>query len=251
MRNALAITMLILASQFLHAQLPKDTIYTQVEQMPFFAGCQTFGNDLVAKKKCSDQKLVLFISRNLVYPEIAKETGIEGTVVANFIIDESGALTNPNVLMDIGGGCGPAALELLSKMPKWDAGKHLGQAVKVKLNLPIHFELKEPEPDNSTSYTLTWGSLKGDETTVDALKNSLENTVYVRDVLGNDRYIDELAFTFKKNRRLINAKSRGKITPELIKVVDKSKVGGIFTITASIQDGGDFIYVTRSFEIAE
>jgi hypothetical protein len=136
-------------------------------------------------------------------------------------------------------------------MPKWEPGRQGSQPVKVRLNLPIQFSLKAPEPDLSEGYTLTWGNLHDEAATVEELIKSLESPVTVRDAWGNGRYVDELAFTFEKNKRLVNATSRGDITGELAKVVEKAKKGGVFTITASVQDKGRFIYVSRSFQVLD
>jgi hypothetical protein len=121
----------------------------------------------------------------------------------------------------------------------------------VKLNLPIHFSLQEDEPNLGGNYNITWGGVKGGAISVKQLKKNLEKNISVRDALGEPQLVNELIFTFEKKRRVINAKSRGSISSELMKVVKKVKKGGTFTITATIQDLGKFFNVSRSFRVVE
>jgi hypothetical protein len=56
-----------------------------------------------------------------------------------------------------------------------------------------------------------------------------------------------LAFTFAKNKKENSAASRGEISNELVSIVERARGGGLFTITASVQDEGRFVYVSRTF----
>ena len=68
--------------------------------------------------------------------------GIEGKVYLQFIIDKDGSLTNMTVLKGIGIGCDEEAVRVLSECPKWEPGKQRGKPVKVKMALPIIFQLE-------------------------------------------------------------------------------------------------------------
>lgn len=103
-------------------------IFNRVEQMPEFPGGEA------ALKK--------WLSENIKYPEIAKENGIDGTVVVSFVVDESGNINVPTILKGLGGGLNEESIRVVKKMPKWNAGKQQGRAVKVKFNLPIKYKLQ-------------------------------------------------------------------------------------------------------------
>lgn len=75
------------------------------------------------------------------YPEIARKAGIEGRVVVQFIVDESGNVVNPTVIRGIGGGCDEAAINAV-KGVKFTPGMQGGRAVKVQFQLPIVFRLQ-------------------------------------------------------------------------------------------------------------
>ncbi|MFL5753912.1 MAG: energy transducer TonB [Bacteroidia bacterium] len=97
------------------------------EKMPVFKG----GMD----------KLVPFLSSNIVYPDRARNMGVEGTVFVSFVVDEEGNVGKIKILKGIGGDCDEEAIRVVAKMPKWVPGMNGGQNVKVMFNLPIRFKL--------------------------------------------------------------------------------------------------------------
>ncbi len=219
--------------------------------MPAFPGCEVHPTSSPARRQCSDLALVKFISNHLIYPQTAQENGTEGTVYVSFIVDETGRVLQPSLLIDIGDECGDAALDVIAAMPTWIPGSHQGQNVKVRYNVPIHFSLRNKEEELTDRYTLVWGNLRGSSTTVGELADNLGKPLSVRGPEGDPRYIDQLAFTYERNRKLVNAVSRGEVTEEQQTLVRKMKKGGTFTITASIQDKGRFAYISRSFQVVQ
>ncbi len=123
------------------APAAEDELFVVVEEMPVFSGCETVA-DPNEKKKCSDQKLFEFIAQNLRYPKTARENGVEGIVVVEFIIDKTGAVTKANILKDVGAGCGEEALRVVGLMPKWTPGVQRGRQVSVALRLPVKFKVQ-------------------------------------------------------------------------------------------------------------
>lgn len=84
----------------------------------------------------------IFLSKNLKYPALAKENGIEGRVVLRFVVEKDGTLTNIEILRKVGWGCDDEATRLIKQMPKWIPGKMNGKPVRVYFTLPILFKLK-------------------------------------------------------------------------------------------------------------
>jgi len=62
--------------------------------------------------------------------------------VVSFVVDESGNINVPTILKGLGGGLNEESIRVVKKMPKWNAGKQQGRAVKVKFNLPIKYKLQ-------------------------------------------------------------------------------------------------------------
>lgn len=82
-----------------------------------------------------------YLSKTIKYPRQARNMGIEGRVFVEFIIDETGALTKVHTIKGIGAGCDEEAERVLKNAPKWHPGKQRGVPVKVKMVLPISFQL--------------------------------------------------------------------------------------------------------------
>ncbi|MEL7121031.1 MAG: energy transducer TonB [Bacteroidota bacterium] len=129
---------------------PKEPEYKEifriVEQMPRFPGCESTAGDNKAKKACADQELLKFIYANIRYPSIARENGIEGSVVVQFVVETDGRVNKVEILRDIGGGCGEEAarvIELMNTLPdKWTPGKQRGVAVRVSYVMPVKFKME-------------------------------------------------------------------------------------------------------------
>ncbi|MFM2224675.1 MAG: hypothetical protein RJA07_877 [Bacteroidota bacterium] len=102
-------------------------VFRMVEQMPEFY----FGEDSMSR----------FISNNLIYPIIAKQKGLQGKVIIQFVVNSDGTLSDYKILRDIGEGCGQAVVDVVRKMPKWKPGKQNGKFVNVYFVLPISFSL--------------------------------------------------------------------------------------------------------------
>lgn len=125
-------------------EIIEDKIMLFVEEMPMFPGCDGLSN-YEERKNCSDKKMLAFIYKNVKYPSLARENGVEGTVVISFVIEKNGAISNIKTLREVGGGCSEAAKSVVEKMQslpqKWIAGKQGNEKVRVQFNLPIKFKL--------------------------------------------------------------------------------------------------------------
>ncbi|HHS95646.1 MAG TPA: energy transducer TonB [Phaeodactylibacter sp.] len=122
-----------------------EEIFTVVEDMPRFPGCED-KTDKAERTKCAQEKMLQFIYKHIKYPPIARENGIEGTTVIRFYVDKDGTVKEPQVLKDIGAGCGAEAMRVVNLMNKkgkrWIPGKQRGKPVKVYFNLPVRFRLE-------------------------------------------------------------------------------------------------------------
>lgn len=122
-----------------------EEIFKVVEEMPRFPGCEN-ESTAEAKKACADKKMLEFIYKNIKYPAIARENGVEGTAVITFVIEKDGSVTDARIVRDIGAQCGQEALRVVNLMNdqniKWTPGKQRGRSVRVQFNLPVRFKLE-------------------------------------------------------------------------------------------------------------
>lgn len=102
-------------------------IFTVVESMPGFPG--------------GEAARIKYLNENIKYPQMARESGIQGRVFVTFVVERDGAVTDVRVLRGIGGGCDEEAVRVIKNMPKWNAGKQRGKPVRVQFNMPILFKL--------------------------------------------------------------------------------------------------------------
>jgi hypothetical protein len=125
-----------------------ENVFKVVEEMPRFPGCEDI-KDMRERKTCADKKMLQYIYENLKYPTEAKEAGLEGQCVIQFIVAIDGSIENIKVVRDIGGGCGEAVRSVILTMnemsKKWISGKQSGKPVKVMYTLPVKFSLAENE----------------------------------------------------------------------------------------------------------
>lgn len=89
------------------------------------------------------QALMQFISRNLNYPGEAVEYGVEGKIIAQFVIDKEGNLKDAKILHGLGHGCDEEVLRVLALSPKWKPGKHKDEAISMRYQLPVVFRLQD------------------------------------------------------------------------------------------------------------
>lgn len=102
--------------------------FSYVEQMPTFPD----GTEAMYK----------YIYDKIKYPAIARENGISGQVIVQFVVSKEGDIQKARVVRGIGGGCNEEALRVVNDMPRWKPGKHNGRAVPVTFTLPIKFVLQ-------------------------------------------------------------------------------------------------------------
>ena len=84
-----------------------------------------------------------WVMERIKYPQIAMENGIQGNVILEFVIDETGQLGRIKVLQSPDQVLSDAAISVLQKSPKWKPGKQRGKAVKMKFVLPVLFKLQD------------------------------------------------------------------------------------------------------------
>ena len=83
-----------------------------------------------------------WVNSKLVYPEIAKENGVQGRVTLQFTVEADGRVTNVKVLRGVDDSLDKEAVRVVSSSPKWKPGKQRDRAVKVTYTFPVIFQLR-------------------------------------------------------------------------------------------------------------
>ena len=110
---------------------PETVVYQIVEQMPAFPG--------------GEAKLFEFISKNIHYPQEAKEKGIQGRVFIGFIVEKDGSISNVRNLRGVDSELDAEAIRVVESMPRWKPGMHRGEPVRVSYQIPIVFKLEDKQ----------------------------------------------------------------------------------------------------------
>lgn len=115
------------------------------ERMPVF-GKECFALDDDERKMCSDRALLTFVQSRTYYPALARENGVEGTVVIAFTVEKDGTVTDIQAVREVPAGCTDAALKAVRAIQqegeKFLPGRQVGLPVRVRFNLPVKFKLE-------------------------------------------------------------------------------------------------------------
>ena len=85
------------------------------------------------------------LAARVVYPEAARRAGVEGRVIVQFIVDEGGAVEDPEVLRSPDPRLSTAALAAV-RASRFLPATAEGEPVKVRFALPVTFRLDPPNP---------------------------------------------------------------------------------------------------------
>jgi TonB family protein len=123
-----------------------DEVYNQVDVLPEYPG--------------GSNAMFDFISKNVKYPESAKENGIEGKVYVQFVVEKDGSLSSFNIARGVNEDIDNEAIRVLKLMPNWTPGVQDGKAVRVHYTIPFVFKLN-PKTTQATYDALTGTNWEG------------------------------------------------------------------------------------------
>ena len=83
-----------------------------------------------------------WVNKRLIYPEIAKQNGVEGRVMLKFTVNIDGSVSNVTVLRGADPALDKEAVRVISSSPKWEPGMQRDRKVKVTYTFPVIFKLQ-------------------------------------------------------------------------------------------------------------
>ncbi len=87
--------------------------------------------------------LMKWLSNNIRYPEAAQQNDVQGRVIVRFVVEKDGSVSGAQIVKGVDKDLDKEALRVVSKMPKWQAGKNNGVAVRSYFTLPVNFKLQQ------------------------------------------------------------------------------------------------------------
>jgi len=117
---------------------------TKTTEMPIEIGCAYPVPLALAPEFYSGKEgLAQFIKNRLEYPKKAKRKKTTGTVVASFMIEKDGVISEIKILQSLPNGCDEAVINLIKRMPKWRPAREKGRPIRFLYELPVEFELEK------------------------------------------------------------------------------------------------------------
>ena len=89
-----------------------------------------------------DRALYKYIQNTVKYPVIAQENGVQGKVYVKFVVNESGKVSDAEILRGVDPSLDSEALRVINSLPDFKPGKQRGNPVKVFYNAVINFQLQ-------------------------------------------------------------------------------------------------------------
>ena len=86
-------------------------------------------------------QFVKWLTANLHYPESSRKSKFQGVVVATFIIETDGSVSDLKIARALRKDCDDEVLRVLNKMDKWTPGKKNGKPCRTLFCIPVEFKL--------------------------------------------------------------------------------------------------------------
>ena len=109
-------------------EVEEQQIFQVVEEQPEFPG---------GMGEC-----MKWLGKNIKYPQIAQENGVQGRVIVQFVVNKDGSIVDAVVARGVDPQLDKEALRVVAMMPKWKPGKQRGKEVRVRFTLPVMFRLQ-------------------------------------------------------------------------------------------------------------
>ncbi len=113
----------------------EDKVFDVVEQMPEYTG--------------GVEALLKYLAENVRYPKEAEEKGLQGRVIATFVVEKDGSISRAEIVKSVDPLLDEEALRVINAMPNWVPGRQNGEAVAVKYAVPISFRLQGDVKDGN------------------------------------------------------------------------------------------------------
>ena len=106
----------------------EDEIFEVVEKNPEFS--------------YNGMSLMQYLGKSIKYPTIAQETGTQGRVIVQFVVNKDGSIVDVKVVRGVDPYLDKEAIRVISTMPKWKPGEQRGKPVRCEFTVPVMFKLQ-------------------------------------------------------------------------------------------------------------
>ena len=82
-----------------------------------------------------------WLTKNLKYPALAQKRKVKGRVVAQFVVNTDGSISDLELTEKLDTSCDNEVLRVLRMMPKWQAGMMNAKPCRTKVCIPVVFNM--------------------------------------------------------------------------------------------------------------
>ncbi len=108
-------------------EVDDDRVYESVEENASFPG--------------GDEECLKWLRKNIRYPSICQEQGVQGRVIVAFVVNRDGSIVDVKVVRSPDEHLSEEAVRVVKMMPKWKPARQGNKTVRSRFNLPVMFRL--------------------------------------------------------------------------------------------------------------
>lgn len=108
-------------------EVDDDRVYDVVEENASFPG--------------GDTECMKWLQKNIKYPSICQEQGVQGRVIVAFVVNRDGSIVDVKVVRSPDENLSNEAVRVVKMMPKWKPARQGNKTVRSRFNLPVMFRL--------------------------------------------------------------------------------------------------------------
>lgn len=108
-------------------EVDDDRVYDVVEENASFPG--------------GDDECMKWLNKNMRYPSICQEQGVQGRVIVAFVVNRDGSIVDVKVVRSPDEHLSAEAVRVVKMMPKWKPARQGNKTVRSRFNLPVMFKL--------------------------------------------------------------------------------------------------------------
>ncbi|MBR3521220.1 MAG: TonB family protein [Prevotella sp.] len=124
------------------------------------------------------EELISYLEKNLKYPFLAAEEGIQGKVSVSFVVEKDGSVNDVKVIDGVHPLLDKEAIRVVSSMSNWTPGRKSNQIVRTRFIMPVSFKLDAPVVEQSAEIHKVWIEQNYDERNKCVLTVYADFTVY-------------------------------------------------------------------------
>lgn len=109
--------------------IEEQKVFVRVEKMPQFPG--------------GDKALLAYLGKNINYPQVAADNGVQGKVYLKFVVEKNGKVGEVIVLRSPDKSLEKEAVRVIKTLPKFSPGMQRGKPVRVWYQVPVTFRLQQ------------------------------------------------------------------------------------------------------------